>query len=424
MFRGAAMMRQRSGLSSSQETLTTLSYDTGGRDFTDSNDLSLAMEQVQEDTNIYYVIGYFSTNQKEDGKYRKIRVELKRPGLKIHHRPGYFAAKSFRRMNQQERDLQLQQAMTIDKPFVDIPVILEADCFRKDNNSVFVPLSIELDGDGLEFEEKGSNYEGKFEFVAQAVDAGGKIKGVARDAVSLKLPSDKAARIREGGIFYSTGFQLRPGDYKLKFLVRDNITGKLGSFEQLIKVPAFDLKSLEISSIVLGDQLADIRGDADSVVRREGAMRRFQEMGLGYDPLIMGTRKIVPSIGNVFLARQTVYVYFQVYGAAKDPETKKPCIATDLLLIRDNTKILETRPQYVQEWTQEAGFPRFGPGRGPGPKEGPPGMKGIEEREGESTVAITLPLRNLKKGTYTLQIHVHDTIAGVNRFERVPVVIQ
>jgi VWFA-related protein len=445
MFNGNAMVRQRTNLSSSQETLITISHDTGGRAFADSNNLSLAMRQVQADTNIYYVMGYFSTNPKEDGKYRKIHVALTQPNLKIEHRPGYFASKAFGQLSQQERDLQLQQAMTVDRPFVDVPLILEADYFRKDNETAFVPISIELDGNGLKFEEKGVNREGKFEFVAQAADARGKISGVARDAVLVRLPAEKAEKIKAGGILYSTGFQLRPGAYKLKFLVRDNVTGKLGSFEQPINVPVLDLKKLAISSIVLGSQLASTRKESGSVVSHQGAMRRFQEMNPGYDPLMMGNRKVVPSIGNVFLARQTVYVYFQVYGAAEDRETRKPCIETDLLLIRNNTKILETQPQYIQEWTGARSFPSLGAGRGPGEMPpgmagpggmgppgggefgrmgGPPGMQDIGERKGESTVAISLPLRNLKKGTYTLQIHVRDAIADINQFQRVPIVIQ
>jgi hypothetical protein len=166
-----------------------------------------------------------------------------------------------------------------------------------------------------------------------------------------------------------------------------------------------------------------------------------------YDPLVMGNRKVVPSIGNVFLARQTVYVYFQVYGAAEDRETQKPCIEADLMMLRDNTKILETKPQYVQQWTNPASGFRFGrgsaggppgmggpegpggrggfPGRGGfGGMGGPGGFPGMEERKGESTVAISLPLKNFKKGTYTLQVHVRDEIANTNLFQRVPVVIE
>ncbi len=444
MFNGGAMGRQRSSLMGSQETLITLSHDTGGKAFTDSNDLSLALTQVQKDTNVYYVLGYFSSNSKEDGKYRKIRVELVKPGLKIEHRPGYFAAKAFGQLTQQEKDLQMSQAMTVDRPFVDVPLILEADYFRKDNDTTLVPISIELDGDGLKFEEKGANREGKFEFVAQATDSKGKISSVARDIVQLKLPAEKYERIKAGGIFYSTGFQLRPGPYTLKFLVRDNVTGKLGSFEQPIEVPKIDLKSFQISSIVLGNQLANTR-QSDPTITHQGAMRRFQEMITGYDPLVTGGRKVVPSIGNVFVAGQTVYVYFQVYGGAEDKDTQRPCIQADLILLRDKTKILESQPQYVQQWTRARNAPGFspgnggrgtappggmgfpgggGPGRMGGPGEGMAGMQGMNDRKGETTVAISLPLKNLKRGTYTLQIHARDAIADVNRFVRVPVVIQ
>jgi VWFA-related protein len=442
MFNGGAMMRQRTNLSGSQETLVTLAHDTGGRSFADSNDLTLAMEQARTDTHVYYVIGYFSTNPKEDGKYRKIRVELTRPDLKLEHRPGYFASKAFGQLNQQERDLQLQQAMNLDRPFVDVPLILQADFFRKDDDTVIVPVSLELDGDGLKFEEKGPNREAKFEFVAQVTDAKGRVSGVARDAVQVRLPAEKAEKIREGGIFYSTGFQLKPGSYRMKFVVRDNLTGKLGSFEQPINVPAIGLKKLGSSSIVLGSQLARTR-ESDSAVTHEGAMRRFQSMGLGNDPLVLGNRRVVPSIGNVFVARQTVYVYFQVYGAAEDVTTQKPCIETDIVLLRDNTKILETQPTYVQDWIQSGGIGRFfGAGRGVaggfprrdspepagrggiGGMEGRPQMAPSEPKKGEAAVAISLPLRNLKKGNYILQIHLRDAIADINQFQRVPLVIQ
>jgi VWFA-related protein len=449
MFNGGAMAQQRSNLSGSQETLSTLSHDTGGKAFTDVNDLSLALQQVQMDTNVYYVIGYFSSNPKEDGKYRKIRVEVNPVELRVEHRPGYFASKAFAQLNQQERDLQLQQAMNVERPFSDVPVILQADYFRKDNSTTLVPISIELDGDGLKFEEKGASREGRFEFVAQVADPKGRVSGVARDSVQVKLPAEKAEKIKSGGIFYSTGFQLRPGEYKLKFLVRDNVTGKLGGFEQPIAVPSIDLKRLTTSSIVLGNLLTSARGDTGAGIAHQGMMRRFQELGITYDPLVMGNRRVVPSIGNVFVPRQTVYVYFQVYGASEDKETSRPCIQTDLILLRDGTKILETQPQYVQAWTSSRagsggmrgrgemgrgpGGMGSGPGMGPGGRGGggfgpmggpPPGTFGAEERKGESTVAISLPLRSLKRGTYTLQVHVRDVLADTNLFQRVPIVIE
>ena len=369
MFSGAAMMRQRSNFSSSQETLTTLAHDTGGRAFTDSNDLSLAIKQVQNDTQVYYVVGYFSANTKEDGKYRKIRVEVTQPDVRVEHRPGYFAAKAFGQLTQQERDLQLQQAMNVDRPFADVPVILQADYFRKDNSTTLVPISIELHGDGLKFEDKGANKEGKFEFVAQVSDAKGRVTGVARDAVQVRLPAERAEKIKSGGILYSTGFQLKPGEYKLKFLVRDNGTGRLGGFEQAISVPVLDLKQLDTSSIVLGSQLMNARGDAGSGVAHQGMMRRFQELGIGYDPLVVGNRKIVPSIGNVFLNRQTVYVFFQVYGAAADPQSDRPSIETYLASSRTTSRYWKPSPTWCRTGRRKRRCREEGAWEVPGPED-------------------------------------------------------
>jgi hypothetical protein len=299
-----------------------------------------------------------------------------------------------------------------------------------------VPLSIELDGDGIQFAAKGDQREAQFEFLAQATDLKGRVTGAARDRVQVRIPAEKAERIKAGGILYSTDFDLRPGDYKLKFLVRDNATGKLGSFEQPISVPKLEGKKLETSSIILGNRLVNARDT--SGVLHQGSMRRFQEAGRSYDPLVIEGKKIVPSIGNVFLNRQTVYVYFQAYGIAADEQTQKPLVETFLMLFKDSHKILETQPQIVQEWTKETlgpggrrgqpppggmrGDPQFGGrgGRGPGFLDTPT----AEERKGEVTFAIALPIKSLKRGTYTLQIHVRDTIRDVNLFQRIPIVIE
>jgi hypothetical protein len=155
-------------------------------------------------------------------------------------------------------------------------------------------------------------------------------------------------------------------------------------------------------------------------------MKKFQALGAGYDPLVAGDKKIIPSIGNVFRNGQTVHVYFQVYGAAANPRNEKPAIETYLMLLKDNARILESQPQLVQDWTKETASPGGGRGALLEALRGRGGVAGLAmtDRKGEATVAISLPLKTLKKGTYTLQIHMRDLIADVNLFRRVPIVIQ
>jgi hypothetical protein len=98
-------------------------------------------------------------------------------------------------------------------------------------------------------------------------------------------------------------------------------------------------------------------------------------------------------------------VYFQVYGAAANPDTRKRSLETSLLLLKDETKIMETKPETVQGWAVQ--------------KKG----KETVEKKGVTTVAISLPLKGLAKVTYSLQVHVRDAIGEANLFQRVPVVI-
>jgi VWFA-related protein len=396
MFSGSTRERQVASLSNSQETLTTLAHDTGGTAFQDTNDLAPVFDKVLTDTQAYYMLGYFSSNAKEDGKFRKIRVEVNRPGLKLQHRPGYFASKQFTRMTQSERDRQLEEALGLDRPFSDLPFILQADYFKDDGTNSLVPISIQLAGDGIQFDEKGNQREAQFEFLARLAEPKGKVAGLARDLVHVRLPARSAEKIRAGQILYTTGFQLRPGDYDLKFLIRDNRTGKLGSFEQRLAVPPLNGKTLQLSSIVLGSRL--VKPDENSAgVSHQRPGAGFRLLGAPRDPLLIEDKKIVPSIGHVFVNRQTLYVYFQVYGAQEDRQAKKPRIETNLLFIQGKTKVLESQPHVVEGWAKNS--------------------------KDTAAVAMAVPLRVLKKGAYTVQIHVRDCVSDTNLFQRVPLVI-
>ncbi len=75
-FNGSNYNSQRATVNDSQETLTTLAADTGGKAFLDSNDLALGIKMAQQSMSSYYIIGYYTGNIKEDGKFRKIKVTL------------------------------------------------------------------------------------------------------------------------------------------------------------------------------------------------------------------------------------------------------------------------------------------------------------------------------------------------------------
>src|SRR5579863_5638496 len=132
IFNGSVYNSQRASINDSQETLFTLAEETGGKAFLDSNDIEAGITQAQEGMGSYYLLGYYSNNNAKDGKYRRIAVKLtsKLAGMKIEHRLGYYADKVWTKLNSQDKDQQLKEALAAGDPVTDLPIALQIDYFR------------------------------------------------------------------------------------------------------------------------------------------------------------------------------------------------------------------------------------------------------------------------------------------------------
>ena len=81
----------RTYLNSTMDTLRTLADETDGRAIVNRNDLTMAMKQIVMDSSVYYLLGYSSTVAPSDGKFHEIKVRVKKPGLQVRARRGYWA---------------------------------------------------------------------------------------------------------------------------------------------------------------------------------------------------------------------------------------------------------------------------------------------------------------------------------------------
>ena len=133
-----------------RETLYNLAADTGGKALLDENDLTLGMQQAQKDIQSYYVLGYYSNDERRDGQFRKVEVKLA-PAVqaKIDYRAGYFADKEFRAFSAYDRERQLQDALTLGDPITDLPLALEVNYFRLDKERYFVPVAVKIPGSAV-----------------------------------------------------------------------------------------------------------------------------------------------------------------------------------------------------------------------------------------------------------------------------------
>ncbi|MBL8174025.1 MAG: VWA domain-containing protein, partial [Bryobacterales bacterium] len=238
LFNGLSMKKERDKFHDQQETLYSLAADTGGKALLDNNDLTVGIRQVQRDINTYYLLGYYSTNQTPDGRFRKIRVRVN-PSLKakLDYRPGYFAPKVWTNFTKEDKERQLEEAMQLGNPATDLPVALEVNYFRMDKGRYFVPLAVKVPGSEIALARKGGSEQAELDFLAQVRDGKNRVQASVRDTIRVKLSAENAAHLAERQLQYDSGFSLAPGQYKLKFLARENATGKMGAFETDFTVP-------------------------------------------------------------------------------------------------------------------------------------------------------------------------------------------
>jgi VWFA-related protein len=390
---GTKMSSLRSNFNDSQETLVTLAADTGGKAMLDTNDLAMGIRQAQQDMASYYIIGYSSKNEAEDGKYRRIEVRLKDKTLaaKLDFRKGYYASKVWKKFNDTDKEQQLQEALTLGDPVNELPMAIEIDYFRIARDRYFVPVSVKIPGSAVLLARHGDKQTADLDFIGQVRDGTGKLVCGVRDNITVKLDQLAASKIQQRHLQYDAGLPpLGPGTYTLRFLARENSSGSMGTFERKFTIPDLNTGGrMRLSSVIWSSQKEPL----SAAVGNAGSNKKILEAS----PLVQGDQKIVPSITKVFRKDQTMYVYFEVYDPTMDPDRKAPNLSAQVDLLSGARKVFSSQPLRVSKLGTA--------------------------RPGVAQFAFQFPLAKLAPGQYVSQITVIDENGRKFAFPRDEIVL-
>jgi VWFA-related protein len=406
-YSGASILNDLSSNASSQDTLATLASDTGGKAFFDSNDFGAVFSQVQKDTSAYYVLGFTSTNTTRDGRLRHLRVVLNRPGVKLDYRSGYYAGRDFEHLNREDREQQLEEELASESSQTDVVVYAGSAYFRQDESHYYLAVSLIIPGSQIPFVLEKDKDNATIDVIGEARE-GGKLRvGQLRDTVKLAVESSQ--QVRRKNVQYNTGFLLAPGSYHLKFVVRENRTGRMGSFETDVQIPDLRKSPLKVSSVVLSSQRAP------TAPRKKGVA----------NPLVQDQSELVPNVTHVFTQDQHLYLQYEVYDAAKGksaakeaaPErnsgdaTDKSSPKKDAKPARDSVRVL-TSIEFLQNGAKVY-------------ESKPIVASEVNAPDRKAVVfQIDLPLQSLKPGLYVCQANIIDDVAGNFAFPRWPILIK
>ena len=416
-FSGRGVAQQFSQRAAQQETLQSLAADTGGTAFTDSNDFGEAFDKITAEISSYYILGYGSNNTKQDGTYRKIEVRLKtKLDARVRAREGYYADRDFTHTNKADRETQMQEQLLMAIPATDVPLFVTAGYFRLANadacgqqvdfggrpggpgggrggppgggpggrggrggpggftpSCFYVPISLAVPGEAVPVSETD-----------EVLD----IRGFVRDErnqpfatikQTVKVPASTRDSIASRQVLFQTGATLPPGRYIARIIVRENVTGKMGTFETAVLVPELTRAPVKVSSIVMSTQL------------QQGPPARKT-----LSPLVHDNLEIIPNLTHVVTQDQKLYFYYEVYEPAM--VDSRPQLRTNLTFYRGKVKVYET--PIVERTSLDAA-----------------------DRKA-AIFEFEVDAKNFTPGLYTCQVNIIDATAGQFSFSRLDLYVR
>jgi hypothetical protein len=280
-----------------QGMLGALSEDTGGRLIANSNDVRAGLERAMDDMSGYYEITYDPQLAEYDGSFRRIELKVRRSGVHVQTRAGYFALPPGEGTVNFPWELALAKALRASPPPRDFDFHAAAYRFGPEDGAIRHTLVAEIPLAGLFFDEKGGIRRAHLSVMAVIRDAKDDVQERFSQDSPVAVKERDLEALRRGNAVFVRTFRLEPGRYRLEMVAVDQRARRASVRKSVLLVPP-PSAGLGLSSLALVKRVeAVVEGALDSA-----------------DPLRMGTSRVVPYVAEpAFRAGDAVSLFFVAY---------------------------------------------------------------------------------------------------------------
>lgn len=286
-----------------QDSLRTLSEQTGGRAAVGTNDPTAVLDRIVRDNSTYYILGYAPPAKKADGKFKSIEVKVSRPGVEVRARKGYVAAapKASKTSKTSSPDSEssaiIREALDAPLPVSELPFRMFAAPFPGGRKTSVV-IGLEVDGRALRFERQGDVYKTDVEAAVVAIDDRAKVQAGDRQTMALGLREQNYKAVTANGLRLLFRLEVPPGRYQFRAAVYDSGSRSVGTvfYELDLSKPA---AGFQTSGVLLTHPGA-------------GAVPTPRP-----DPALNALLPASPTGRRTFSAGDTVTAYLQLQGGSK-----------------------------------------------------------------------------------------------------------
>jgi len=350
-----------------QSGLSQLAQQTGGAFIGDTNNIAPKLKEIDEDLGTYYLLTYSPTNQNYDGKFRNISVKVKRSGLDLLARKGYYAVPptgSSPMFYYEAPPLALLSGSAKPKDF---PLRVNSLNFPEAGRIGHTAVEVEVPSGAFTYtpDNEKKIYSSDFSIVVLIRDHSKQVVDKLSHHYGLVGPLKSVDSVKKGKILFYRETSLPPGKYEVDAVAYDALSAKASVNRCSLEIPEAGENNLRLSSVTIIQRAEQVKEKTDS-------------------PFLVGDQLLVyPNLGEpVRKSAKQMGFYFNVYPAKGSTEAPK----LTLEVLQNNKSVAKV-----------------------------PLKLGAPDAKGRIQYASALPLDSLSAGSYELKISVSDAKSTVSR---------
>jgi len=229
-YRVAAQLAQ-------QDVLAQLADGTGGNFYHDRNDVDEAMREAGAAPAISYLLGFSPQNLKIDGRFHTLKVTLtSKEKYSVQARHGYFAPKTVADPAEATKQ-EMQEALFSQEEIRDLPVELQTQFFKKDEAQARLAVLSHFDVKSIHFQKVEGRNNDQLTILTGIFDENGNFVTGLSKIVDMKLLDTTYIRLSRSGFTVKTSFDVKPGTYLVRLVVRDAVGAQMAARNGAVVIP-------------------------------------------------------------------------------------------------------------------------------------------------------------------------------------------
>ncbi len=217
--------------------LADFAYGTGGAFFQNSNDIVGGMKMIGSAPEVSYVLGFSPQNEKMDGSFHNIKVKMTgKEKYTVQARRGYYAPRKLNDPKEQEKQ-EIQEAIFSRDEIMDLPLELQTQYFKKDAAEAQLSVVSRLQVRGMHFRTADGRHNDNLTFATAIFDDDGNFVTGGEKVLQMHLLDPTYERVLRTGLTLKSSFDLKPGKYMVRQVVRDSEGSQMAARNGAVDIP-------------------------------------------------------------------------------------------------------------------------------------------------------------------------------------------